>query len=232
MLSRVERTIREPVCSTAAIGCCARSRAVPIPWRCCTRSGSCAIGWAWRWRSRPWTTGCAPRRAPRPSWSRARARDLGVRMAPAGGRRARRARAGRGARSISFLAGRRAPAAARRRSSDTARAIGARKIALGHQADDQVETILFRILRGTGVRGLAGIPYRREMFVRPLLDVERAQILTYLRRRSIPFVEDPSNRDRALRAGAGCGTRCCPRCAPRTRAWARRCARWPPMPRA
>jgi tRNA(Ile)-lysidine synthase len=76
-----------------------------------------------------------------------------------------------------------------------ARAIGAHKIALGHQADDQEETILFRILRGTGVRGLAGIPYRREMFVRPLLDVGRAQILTYLRRRSIPFVEDPSNRD-------------------------------------
>lgn len=76
-----------------------------------------------------------------------------------------------------------------------ARTIGANKIALGHQADDQVETVLFRILRGTGVRGLGGIPYRREMFVRPLLDVERAQILTYLRRRSIPFVEDPSNRD-------------------------------------
>jgi len=76
-----------------------------------------------------------------------------------------------------------------------ARAIGAQKIALGHQADDQEETILFRILRGTGVRGLAGIPYRREMLVRPLLDVERAQVLTYLRRRSIPSVEDPSNRD-------------------------------------
>jgi tRNA(Ile)-lysidine synthase len=76
-----------------------------------------------------------------------------------------------------------------------ARAIGAQKIALGHQADDQEETILFRILRGTGVRGLAGIPYRRGMLVRPLLDLGRAQILTYLRRRSIPFVEDPSNRD-------------------------------------
>ncbi len=76
-----------------------------------------------------------------------------------------------------------------------ARAIGAHKIALGHQADDQVETILFRILRGTGVRGLAGIPYRRAMFVRPLLDVERAQVSTYLRRRSIPFADDPSNRD-------------------------------------
>ena len=76
-----------------------------------------------------------------------------------------------------------------------ARAVGARRIALGHQADDQEETILFRILRGTGVRGLAGIPYQREMFVRPLLDVGRAQILTYLRRRSIPYVDDPSNRD-------------------------------------
>ncbi|HET6149254.1 MAG TPA: tRNA lysidine(34) synthetase TilS [Polyangia bacterium] len=73
--------------------------------------------------------------------------------------------------------------------------IGARRIALGHQADDQVETILFRILRGTGVRGLAGIPYRRDPFVRPLLDVERRQVLAYLRRRSIPFVEDPSNAD-------------------------------------
>jgi len=73
--------------------------------------------------------------------------------------------------------------------------IGARRIALGHQADDQVETILFRILRGTGVRGLAGIPYRRDRFVRPLLDVERRQVLAYLRRRSIPFVEDPSNAD-------------------------------------
>src|SRR6185503_11074426 len=46
-----------------------------------------------------------------------------------------------------------------------------------------------------GVAGLAGIPYRRDVFVRPLLDVTRAQILRYLTRRSIPFVEDPSNAD-------------------------------------
>jgi tRNA(Ile)-lysidine synthase len=72
---------------------------------------------------------------------------------------------------------------------------GAGKVALAHQADDQAETILFRILRGTGVRGLAGIPYQRERLVRPLLDVDRGQILAYLRRRSIPFVEDPSNAD-------------------------------------
>jgi tRNA(Ile)-lysidine synthase len=72
---------------------------------------------------------------------------------------------------------------------------GAHHIALGHQADDQAETVLFRIVRGTGLAGLAGIPYRRGPFIRPLLDVRRAEILRYLRRRSIPFVEDPSNAD-------------------------------------
>ena len=72
---------------------------------------------------------------------------------------------------------------------------GARRVALGHQADDQAETVLFRILRGTGLAGLTGIPYQRDPFVRPLLDVGRAEIVRYLRRRSIPFVEDPSNAD-------------------------------------
>jgi tRNA(Ile)-lysidine synthase len=72
---------------------------------------------------------------------------------------------------------------------------GARRVALGHQADDQAETVLFRIVRGTGLAGLQGIPYRRDPFVRPLLDLRRAEILRYLRRRSIPFVEDPSNAD-------------------------------------
>jgi tRNA(Ile)-lysidine synthase len=76
-----------------------------------------------------------------------------------------------------------------------ARRHGAARVALGHQADDQAETVLYRIIRGTGVAGLAGIPYRRDVFVRPLLDVTRAQIVRYLTRRSIPFVEDPSNAD-------------------------------------
>src|SRR6185436_424009 len=80
-----------------------------------------------------------------------------------------------------------------------ARAHGAGKVALGHQADDQAETVLYRIVRGTGVAGLTGIPYRRDVsaggagaitLVRPLLDVTRAQILRYLRLRSIPFVDD------------------------------------------
>jgi tRNA(Ile)-lysidine synthase len=78
---------------------------------------------------------------------------------------------------------------------DLASRLGAARVALGHQADDQAETILFRIVRGTGLRGLAGIPYRRGPFVRPLLDVTRAEIARYLARRSIPFVDDPSNAD-------------------------------------
>ncbi len=76
-----------------------------------------------------------------------------------------------------------------------ARAHGANRVALGHQADDQAETILYRIVRGTGVPGLAGIPYSRDLFIRPLLDVTRAQIRRYLRLRSIPSIEDPSNAD-------------------------------------
>src|SRR6185295_17344235 len=76
-----------------------------------------------------------------------------------------------------------------------ARSHGANRVALGHQADDQAETILYRIVRGTGVAGLAGIPYCRDVFIRPLLDVTRPRILRYLRARSIPFVEDPSNAD-------------------------------------
>ena len=72
---------------------------------------------------------------------------------------------------------------------------GCRRVALGHQADDQEETVLFRIIRGTGLRRLAGIPYLRAPFVRPLLDVTRAQVLRYLARRSLPFARDPSNED-------------------------------------
>ncbi|HEY0711783.1 MAG TPA: tRNA lysidine(34) synthetase TilS, partial [Polyangia bacterium] len=78
---------------------------------------------------------------------------------------------------------------------DLARARGCSRIALGHTADDQAETILFRIVRGTGVRGLAGIPYERDDFIRPLLDVRRRDVLRFLARRRISFIEDPANRD-------------------------------------
>jgi tRNA(Ile)-lysidine synthase len=69
------------------------------------------------------------------------------------------------------------------------------RVALAHQADDQAETVLFRIVRGTGLRGLGGIPYRRDPFVRPLLDVTRAEVQRYVARHGVPHVEDPSNAD-------------------------------------
>lgn len=70
---------------------------------------------------------------------------------------------------------------------------GCQHVALGHTADDQAETLLFRIVRGTGVHGLRGIPYQRPPFIRPLLDVRRAEVLAFLRRRRVSWVEDPSN---------------------------------------
>jgi tRNA(Ile)-lysidine synthase len=78
----------------------------------------------------------------------------------------------------------------------TAVRIGCNKVALGHTADDQSETVLFRIVRGTGLAGLAGIPYQRGCFVRPLLDVRRADILRYLAKRKVAFFTDPSNTNR------------------------------------
>jgi tRNA(Ile)-lysidine synthase len=73
--------------------------------------------------------------------------------------------------------------------------VTAHRIALGHTADDQAETVLMHLLEGAGVRGLAGIPPVRGRIIRPLLEVHRAALEAELRRAAIPWVEDPSNRD-------------------------------------
>ena len=68
------------------------------------------------------------------------------------------------------------------------------RVALGHTADDQAETILLRMLRGAGLRGLAGMPHIRErLFVRPLLGVTRAEILAYLAAVGLSYRTDSSN---------------------------------------
>lgn len=77
-------------------------------------------------------------------------------------------------------------------------AAGARYLATGHTADDQVETVLFRILRGSGVAGLSGIAASRPLdgvatLVRPLLAIGRDEVLAYLRRLDQPFRTDPTN---------------------------------------
>jgi tRNA(Ile)-lysidine synthase len=71
----------------------------------------------------------------------------------------------------------------------------AEKIALGHTADDQAESVLMRLLRGSGTRGLAGIPPKRDdRIIRPLIEVWRREVESFLRERNIPFREDASNR--------------------------------------
>jgi tRNA(Ile)-lysidine synthase len=80
--------------------------------------------------------------------------------------------------------------------STTATGVAAHRIAVGHTANDQAETILFRLLRGSGLRGLCGIPPVRQPIIRPLIQVHRRDILEYLRKYRIPFREDPSNRQR------------------------------------
>jgi len=73
----------------------------------------------------------------------------------------------------------------------------AAKIATGHTLTDQAETVLIRFLRGSGLRGLAGIyPAVEEMIIRPLIDVEREEIENYLEERGIKFRIDESNFDR------------------------------------
>ncbi|NPV92600.1 MAG: tRNA lysidine(34) synthetase TilS [Firmicutes bacterium] len=69
----------------------------------------------------------------------------------------------------------------------------ASRIAVGHHADDQTETVLENLLRGSGIEGLAGIPYRREKIVRPLLDATRDEIEDFLWRRGEGFCTDSSN---------------------------------------
>lgn len=65
----------------------------------------------------------------------------------------------------------------------------------GHQADDQAETVLFRLLRGSGMRGIAGIPPRRGPgIVRPLLPFWRAEIEDYAGARELEYRKDPTNR--------------------------------------
>ena len=73
--------------------------------------------------------------------------------------------------------------------------IGAARVALGHTADDQAETVLMRLVQGAGVRGLAGIPPVRGRIIRPLIELARPALEAELRRAGLVWVEDPTNRD-------------------------------------
>jgi tRNA(Ile)-lysidine synthase len=72
---------------------------------------------------------------------------------------------------------------------------GASRIALGHTADDQAETVMLRLLRGAGRGGLAGMRPARGRFLRPLLAATRADVRRFLAERAAPFAVDRSNAD-------------------------------------
>ncbi|HSF06705.1 MAG TPA: tRNA lysidine(34) synthetase TilS [Methylomirabilota bacterium] len=73
--------------------------------------------------------------------------------------------------------------------------LGAQRIAVGHTADDQAETVVMRLLDGAGVRGLAAIPPVRGRIIRPLIAVRRAALVALLEEASLGWMEDPSNAD-------------------------------------
>jgi tRNA(Ile)-lysidine synthase len=78
---------------------------------------------------------------------------------------------------------------------DAAARLRADAIALGHTKNDQAETYLLRLLRGAGSAGLAGMSPRRDLVIRPLLDISREELSAWLHDRGLPFREDASNLD-------------------------------------
>ncbi|MBI4418069.1 MAG: tRNA lysidine(34) synthetase TilS, partial [Ignavibacteriales bacterium] len=75
---------------------------------------------------------------------------------------------------------------------------GSQHVATAHHADDNAETVLMNALRGAGIRGLSGIPLRREpAIIRPLLFAYRSEIEAYAKERRIPYREDSSNTSRS-----------------------------------
>lgn len=71
----------------------------------------------------------------------------------------------------------------------------AEAVAVAHHRDDSVETVLLNLIRGTGIKGMSGIPARNRHVVRPLLHVSRSEIEEYVAKRNIPHVVDSTNRE-------------------------------------
>lgn len=81
--------------------------------------------------------------------------------------------------------------------SELAHEHGYDRIAIGHTRDDQIETFIMRIIKGTGLRGLSSIPIRRGPVIRPLLQTYRSEIEAYAAEELVPHVEDSSNKKNA-----------------------------------
>ena len=81
---------------------------------------------------------------------------------------------------------------------EVAKKMCAEKIATAHTLDDQAETVLMRVARGTGLKGLAGIPAKRNengrILIRPFIGISKKEILRFLKESNEPFCQDPSNQ--------------------------------------
>ena len=70
---------------------------------------------------------------------------------------------------------------------------GCTKIATAHNLNDNMETVIFNMTRGTSLSGLCGIPYVRDIYIRPLLDCTRNEIEEYLKENVLDFITDSTN---------------------------------------
>lgn len=106
--------------------------------------------------------------------------------------RARRIEVGRGGGGRSLQM--RAREARLKAFGEEVKRLGADRLALGHTADDQAETVLLRLLEGTGLRGLSAMaPVREGWIIRPLIERTRQEVEGFLERRGVPFCQDPTN---------------------------------------
>ncbi len=80
-----------------------------------------------------------------------------------------------------------------------AKQVQCQKIATGHHTNDQAETVLMNMLRGTGITGLGGISWHRDQLIRPLLSRSRLEIQTYAEDQGVRYCEDYTNRDLSYR---------------------------------
>lgn len=80
---------------------------------------------------------------------------------------------------------------------EAAEAVGAELVLTAHNLDDNAETLLFNLTRGSGTPGLRGIPQSRGKILRPLLHVSRAEIEAYLEENKVPHMEDSTNQNEA-----------------------------------
>lgn len=69
------------------------------------------------------------------------------------------------------------------------------KIATAHTLNDSIETVILNLTRGTGLKGLCGIPAKRDNIIRPLIEISRTQIEEYIRNNNLNFVNDSTNND-------------------------------------